>query len=257
VATTLGSICLLGGETSRAREVGRALEKAGYEVTPSSDGAATGSGVFDLTVCVARDEDSLHQIVNLAAGRADVLALFEAQDGNVSSWDSNGARGGLRPKSDEAIVEAVGAALQRAKEWRTDLAESERARRLLDCAPVGVFEVEGNRLVYANDHLVATSKYTRAELLSMTIQDLVAPQDEGRLLEALEDRVRGEVSGRRSTYRFVAKDGEERETEITARRVVAGGGVRIEGTTRDVTDEARLARLHRIVLELGEVILGE
>ncbi|MCX6100135.1 MAG: PAS domain S-box protein, partial [Candidatus Bipolaricaulota bacterium] len=161
------------------------------------------------------------------------------------------------PETEDGLLSAVRAAVDRARCRRAEGDENGRVRRLLDRARVGVFEIDGERLVYVNDYLVSVSKYTRYELLSMSLSDLVAAQDVRRLQNALSDRADGVPSDKPSSYRFVAKDGEEREIEIVSRRMETGSGVRIEGTARDVTAEARLARLHRIVLELGEVILGE
>jgi diguanylate cyclase (GGDEF)-like protein/PAS domain S-box-containing protein len=161
------------------------------------------------------------------------------------------------PEDDEGLLSVVAAAMERARRRRSETWEDERVRRLLDRAPVGVFEVEGSRLVYVNDTLASASKYTKEELLSMDLSDLVAAQDARRLRDSLAERVRGVLSDKPSTYHFVAKDGEELEVEIVSRRIETSRGVGVEGTARDVTAEARLVRLHRIVLELGEIILGE
>lgn len=132
-----------------------------------------------------------------------------------------------------------------------------RAERLLDGAQIGVFEIENGRLTYVNDYLATVSRYDKRELLGMSIVDLVSRQDAARLRDALDERVRGLGPRRPSTYRFRTKDGEELEAEVASRRVETPGGVRVEGTVRDVTAAARLARLHRVVLELGGVILAE
>ncbi len=136
-------------------------------------------------------------------------------------------------------------------------ADERRARELLDRAPIGVFEIEAGRLIYANDYLIGASRYSRDELIGLDLRALAASRDTQKLLDALAARERGEGATRPETFRLLTKDGEEREVEVFARRIATETGVRVEGTARDVTEEAKLARLHRVVLELGEIILGE
>ncbi len=254
VAKRTGAVLVVGRDPARVQKVGRLLEKAGFRVAAPGGGEA-----YDLCVCLTGGGQSATDMASLRVGTEDVLELVEgaAATHRGEGLAADSAWCMPMPESDEGVISAVEAAVDRVRCRRSGSLEAERVRRLLDQAPVGVFEVEGDRIIYVNDYLVTASKYTRAELLTMRIQDIVAESDERRLLDALADRSRGVVGEKPNTYRLVAKDGEEREIEVSARRVEAAGGTFVEGTARDVTAEARLARLHRIVLELGEVILGE
>ncbi len=260
MAKPAGSLLLVGKDGVRVRTVARILEKGGYRIAVAGDGSRDGGGPIDLILCIARATDAIADIVNLPAGPGDLFGLVEGADlaGRPILFGDGSPACVPMPETEDGLLFAVRAAVDRARRRRAEGGEDGCVRRLLDRAPVGVFEIQGERLLYVNDYLVSASKYTRDELLSMNLRDLIAPQDVGRLLSAISDRAEGVLpSEKPSTYRLIVKDGEEREVEIVSRRVETSSGVRIEGTARDVTAEARLARLHRIVLELGEVILGE
>ncbi len=259
MADLMNSLLIVGRDAGRVEGLARSLTKAGYRVTISTDGQRTSDERFDLALCFVRPGDSVKDIVDLWMGTSDVLGLLDGGS-SVSGPVSFGC-GSVSciplPAGEEDLLAAVRAAVRRGRERLGHDANRERFQRLMDQAPVGVFEVEGQRLTYVNEYLVNVSKYSADELLAMDIQDLVTSRDAERLLGTMERRLRGESAVGPSTFRLVAKDGEEREMELISRRIETSSGVRLEGTARDVTAEARLARLHRVVLELGEVILGE
>ncbi len=251
MAESAGSIRLVGNDAARRREVARVLAGAGYRVVVSSDCNDRGEPA-DLIVLLASTSDRIADFLVHDSGETSMLKLLDG-----AGSESGAQRLGFLPLPDgeAGLVAAVRAAMAGRDE--AERAERESARQLLDVAQVGVFEIEAGRLTYANDYLVEMSKYSKEELLSMDLRKLVCSQDAERLLRTLSERFRGVVSARPSTYRFVAKDGDEREVEVVSQLVDTPRGARVEGTMRNVTGEARLARLHRIVLELGGVILGE
>jgi diguanylate cyclase (GGDEF)-like protein/PAS domain S-box-containing protein len=206
-----------------------------------------------------RAADSVGEVVGISRGAADVLGLIDGADPATGavSYGYGAASCIPFPAGEEALLFAVAAAIRRARERFARDEDHDHFRRLMDQAPVGVFEIEGQRLTYVNEALVKAAKYSVDELLGMNVQDLVVPHDARRLLDTLSQRLQGAPASGPTTYRMVAKDGEELEMEFVSSRIETSAGVRIEGTARDVTLEVRLARLHRVVLELGEVILGE
>jgi len=254
-----GSLLLVGRDTERVDDLARSLARAGYRVETSTDGRREGDGAFDLVICLMRAADSVGEVVGISRGAADVLGLIDGADPatDAVSYGYRAARCIPFPAGEEALLFAVAAAVRRARERFARDEDHDHFRRLMDQAPIGVFEIEGQRLTYVNETLVKAAKYSVDELLGMDVQDLVVPHDARRLLDTLSQRLQGTPASGPTTYRMVAKDGEELEMEFVSRRIETSSGVRIEGTARDVTLEARLARLHRVVLELGEVILGE
>jgi diguanylate cyclase (GGDEF)-like protein/PAS domain S-box-containing protein len=259
MAVCSGSLLLVGRDAERLNDLARSLTRAGYRIATSAGGRQESGEAFDLVVCLVRAADSVVDVVGLSAGAADVLGLIDGVDPvtGAGSFGCGAASCIPFPVDEQAVLSAVRAAVTRARERHAYDVDRDRLRRLMDQAPVGVFEIEGERPTYVNEYLVRVSKYSADELLAMKLQDLVVPEHARRLLDAISQRLRGAPPGEPSTYRLLAKDGEEREVEIISRRIETSSGVRIEGTARDVTTEARLARLHRVVLELGEVILGE
>ncbi|MEW5826532.1 MAG: GAF domain-containing protein [Candidatus Bipolaricaulota bacterium] len=129
-----------------------------------------------------------------------------------------------------------------------------RALRMMAGIPIGVFEIENGKITYANDYLLSRSGYSIEEIRALDPAELFVPVDRDRVRQALSERARG-VPGQPTTYRLAAKDGTECVVEIVSHPI--GDGGRVEGTARDITSEARLTELHRAVLELGAVILGE
>jgi diguanylate cyclase (GGDEF)-like protein/PAS domain S-box-containing protein len=254
-----GSLLLVGRDVERMNGLARSLTKAGYKVATSANGRRNGGEAFDLVVCHVRAADSVVDMIGLLAGTEDLLGLIDGADPvtGVGSFGCGAASCIPFPAEEEALLSAVRAAVQCARERRANDADRGRLRRLMDQAPIGVFEIEGERVTYVNEYVVKMSKYSADELLGMNLRDLVAPQDVRRGLDRLSERVRGRTASDPSVYHLIARDGEERTVEIVSKRVEASAGGRVEGAVRDVTAEVRLARLHRAVLELGEAILGE
>jgi diguanylate cyclase (GGDEF)-like protein/PAS domain S-box-containing protein len=135
--------------------------------------------------------------------------------------------------------------------------EHERYRNLIECAPIGVFELKDGSLTYANEHFAKKLGYTQREVLNMRPTDFIMEDDRAEVLRGIERRGHGVHQLSPSVYRFRGKNGEIYIGEVHSRLVEMPDGPRIEGTILDITQETRLMRLHRAVLELGEVILGE
>lgn len=242
----LATIAVLGADPDRRRSVDAALSAAGYAVT-SSDASA------EVIVWFAGGGA---EAPVPAETSSEVVALVEPADTTATCAALAAGAAMCVPCDDvHALCTALPAVVQRSRARRNREAAAARRRDLMDQAPIGVFEVESGRITYANDYLVRRSGYALEELLAMPPSQLFAEVDRDRLCQALAARAQG-AAGQPTTYRLVAKNGEERVVEIVSRHVGEDGD-RVEGTVRDITAEARLARLHRVVLELGSVILGE
>jgi diguanylate cyclase (GGDEF)-like protein/PAS domain S-box-containing protein len=160
------------------------------------------------------------------------------------------------PKPDE-LVRTVREALTRASTQHDLVDDRERYRRLVDRMAAGVVELRGGRITYVNEYVLALSKYTPPELIGHPPEDFVHPQDRSALLRSLAEGSGSPSAEHARVYRLIAKDGSEITTETTAYRIGPDGSDHLEITLRDITKETRLTRLHRVVLELGEVILAE
>ena len=144
---------------------------------------------------------------------------------------------------------------------RIDRSESDllRYRDFLEKAPVGVFELRNGRVSYVNEHLLQRLGYRREELIGAppTKLDLIMPEERSKMRRAIEERHSGIERSEPNIYHLTTKSGETYVAEVWSRVIETPDGPIMEGTVRDITLETRLAQLHRVVLELGEVILGE
>jgi len=161
------------------------------------------------------------------------------------------------PVTPERLREAVESALACSGFLRELDEERRRYRRLVDQAPIGVFEIRAGRFTYANDYLLNLSGYPAEEVLGQPADAFVSPEDRDRLVANLNARMAGRPAPMSPSYAFVTRDGSRIEAELQFLLVTPGADWRLEGVLRDVTVERRLTRLQRTVVSLGETLLVE
>jgi diguanylate cyclase (GGDEF)-like protein/PAS domain S-box-containing protein len=132
-----------------------------------------------------------------------------------------------------------------------------RCERLVNRAPIGVFELLEGRFSYVNRFLLNLSGYSAADLLGHSPTEFVVPSDREKLATNMRAKMQGESSQGVNAYTFFKKGGGTFEARVESELVPTAEGGLIAGTLRDVTVEMRLARLHSTVLALTEVILAE
>jgi diguanylate cyclase (GGDEF)-like protein/PAS domain S-box-containing protein len=219
----------------------------------------------DLVLFVVRagGEDELSLLSGWARRhpRCDVLALIEGGDAvtgarAIAAGASTWAPLETDAESLRTIVEQT--VHRRRRTARAD-GEVRRYRDLLETAPIGVFELRKGLLSYVNEHLLQRLGYERDEVIGQPIEklDIATPEERFRLLEAIEERHRGIESPEPNVYRLKTKSGGTYVAEIRSRVIETPDGPVLEGTVRDITMETRLSQLHRVVIELGGIILGE
>ncbi len=191
----------------------------------------------------------------------DVLALIEGGDAVTGARAIAAGAANWAPLQTDA--EDLRGIIERAADHRRRIAgvdgELRRYRDLLETAPIGVFELRDGVVSYVNEHLLRRLGYGRDELIGQPVEmlDVATPRERRRLLEAIDARHRGIESPEPNVYRLTTKSGGTYVAEIRSRVIETSDGPIMEGTVRDITLETRLAQLHRVVIELGEVILGE
>ncbi len=237
-----------------------ALEALGYVVRTLPNGTETSAHVPDVHAVVIADEP---------AGRLKEPSFVEQLQAQYDApilWVSDSADTIPSSTSAPPGLVQIPADLPRAMlQWALDVAchahaqrmQVARYRDMLQSSPIGVFEVSDGYLTYANDYLLERTGYVMGDLESRPIEDLVVPEDCERILEAMKHlpaRLRDVTP---HVYRFKTADGSVFVGEVRSRRLPQAAHHRIEGTLRDITEETRVLQLHRIVLELTEVILGE
>ena len=130
-------------------------------------------------------------------------------------------------------------------------------RKLLQVAPVGVFEITDGELVHVNDYLLKRTGYTMEKIRTLPLEELFVPADRQRFFEAMKELPLRPSDAPPNVYRFLAADGKPFIGEVRSKALSQAGELRIEGTIRDITQETRIMQLQRVVFELTEVILAE
>ena len=219
----------------------------------------------DLMLVVVRpDRTEDLRLLGEWTGRHPDVDTFALIDGDVAAVGARAIAAGattwlpLSVGADD-VRTAIDRAVARSRCRMRLAAQYERARDLLENAPIGVFELRNGRLSYVNRHLLRSLGYEHDELIGKRPEelDLVAPQERARLIEAMQRRTRGHGPPEPSVYHFEARSGGIYVAETRSQVVETPDGPILHGTIRDITLETRLTQLQRIVIELGEVILGE
>ena len=265
-AETKIDLLLLTDLPALAGSIGEALDSAAFSIrvgSPSDEPPAEEPADIILMVIRAGRTDDLERCAVWVDALDDVEVIAVVEDGDASIGEralEDGARCWI-PASFDA--ERLGAIVARAAQARLSrarqLADHGRYLRLLEHAPIGVFEIEGGRITYVNDHLLDKLGYDREEIVGTRPEDLqfLSPIERSRVLAAISERLAGHEFAEPNTYHFQSKAGTVFIGEADSRVVETPNGPRMEGTIRDITVETRLTQFHRVVLSLGEVILGE
>lgn len=133
------------------------------------------------------------------------------------------------------------------KQIELALASSEqRYRSLVEQVPDGIFVADADgRYTDVNQAGAAMLGYSRDEILGMSIEDILFPEETWRLPDEIARFIDGAVV--RSEWRFRRKDGSGFLGEVHGRRLPDG---RLQGVLRDITErrqieEERIATLAR------------
>ncbi len=251
---------LICNDASHAATVRALLDGSGYSLQVQ---AADESLSDDLAVVlyVVPPDGGTASLAAWIEGHSgvDVIALLP-KDIASSGARSAGAAACVPLTTDaDALLTLVDRAVDR-RRWAVELEHRLRRREeLLDRAPIGVFELRNGRVSYVNRHLLDRLGYEAEEILGSPPEklDLVLPQERPRMRRAIEEREHGIIPEDPSIYHFSTRSGGTYVAEIRSRAIETPSGLAIEGTVRDITLETRLTQLHRVVIELGEVILSE
>ena len=256
-------VLLIHGEHSPDAHLLEQVRGLGHRVTIRSFAQPHAlDDAFDVALAVIRSSvpEDLSHIRDWASILAccELVALLDEPDLEVGSAALAAGASCWVPydRAAEVLPCLLSAAVARRGSRTGSWTDRERYRQLVDYAPIGVFELEDGVLTYINEFLERLSGFTSEEVLGRFPTEIVVDDDRQRLSETLLERSRGEVAGRPSVYRFLDKSGETYVGEVQSRLISSSGTTKIEGTIRDITQETRMKRLHRAILDLGEIILG-
>jgi len=159
---------------------------------------------------------------------------------------------GAAPK--EAVLDHSLRALIAHQSTRSQLAHF---RDMLESAPIGIFRLRGSKLIYLNEYLMHQIGVDPSEIEALRIEHFLSPEDQERAMQQLSSIGGRPLDAPPNTYNFTTPSGEVFVGEVRSWAVGVGDHAYIEGTIRNITQETRILQLHRVVLELTEVILAE
>jgi len=180
-------------------------------------------------------------------------------DGTLTadSPPANTAHAGVTRIPDCLTGEWLQWAISCASELHTVHAQLAHLSKLLETAPVGVFEISDGQVTHVNDYMLEQLGYEQSELVGIDPISLFVPEDRPRVIQAMQTLHQRPDDAPPNIYRILTGDQRVLIGEIRSRIISQAGSMKIQGTIRDVTQETRIEQLHRIVLELTEVILEE
>jgi diguanylate cyclase (GGDEF)-like protein/PAS domain S-box-containing protein len=113
---------------------------------------------------------------------------------------------------------------------------SDTYKTIVERSLVGVYVIQDERLVYANQKFAQLFGYTQEELRQFSsILDLIDEVDRPRVREAIRQRLAGEVDSVEYTVRGIRKNGTTIVMDIRSVRETFEGGAAIFGTVVDIT----------------------
>lgn len=112
-------------------------------------------------------------------------------------------------------------------------------KTLVESAPLGIYEVNGEFLTYANSEFCRITGYSLDELVNKkSIFDLVTPEYKELLKSKIMERIAGKVETTRYVVRGVQKNGTQGWYEIYGSTIINEGGTPILiGRIADVTEK--------------------
>ncbi len=138
------------------------------------------------------------------------------------------------------------------------LKESEEMfRNPVEQSPVGVYLVQNGRIIYANPRLAEMAGYSREEMLNLSFDAMILPDDLPKVHEAIGRSVRGEIPAIDLEFRAVRKDGTTIDVEAYGSAMPLHGLPALYGTIIDITERKKMADQISGSLKEKEVLLRE
>ncbi len=126
------------------------------------------------------------------------------------------------------------------KTWEIRLKESEeRFQIFVEITPSAVFIHDGEKYLYVNSSMERISGYSKEELLSMKLWEVVHPGYREKVRDFARRRVLGEDVPSKYEIKLLTKDGREIWVNVYVRKVSYSGKTVVLGTAFDITDLKR------------------
>jgi len=253
------TILVLSARDPSQPPISQALQDLGYSIEHSSEVPAATDETPHAIILVSIGSGPSTIESTLASVREawDVPILIAGCKSPSDSFSTQWSHLGVTQIPGNLSGNGLELAIECAREFHSLQSRLGHYRRLLQSAPVGVFEITDGKLTYVNNYLLEQTGYTLAELENRELVDLFTPEDRPRFIEAMKALPHRSADAPPNVYRFLASDNREFIGEVRSKLISQANEIKIEGTIRDITQETRIRQLHRVVLELTEVMLAE
>ena len=148
------------------------------------------------------------------------------------------------------MIGSVDDEIKRRQQLTKELRRSEEKYRILvDKIQDGVFLIQDNKFLFANDALAIMSGYSLAEIIGMEFLNLVAPEDRDLMADRYRRRHAGESVEKEYEFRILHKDGKTRVyLNMNVDIIPYKYKVASIGTVKNIT-ERKLAEMEKRELE--------
>lgn len=136
-------------------------------------------------------------------------------------------------------------------------ASEERYRALVEHSLVGVYLIQGDRLVFCNRRAAEIFGYGVEELVGKPVWDVIAPEEHALVAENLRKRLTGEVESVRYAITGVRKDGSRFRAEVFGSRVQLPSGPAVLGMILDITAQEEAHTLLENAYRAAVALPGE
>lgn len=116
-------------------------------------------------------------------------------------------------------------------------------RGLVEQSLAGIYVIRSNRFLFVTQRFAQTFGYSAEEMLeSLTVEDIVAPEDRERVMDNLNRRERGEVEALQYRLTGLTRSGERIRVQVHGRRASWRGKPAVLGLSLDVTQQEHLEK---------------
>ncbi|MEF8835225.1 MAG: PAS domain S-box protein, partial [Candidatus Thermoplasmatota archaeon] len=164
---------------------------------------------------------------------------ISTKNGEERIWDFMSTKVGELPDGRSLVLSMAQDITERQK-VKKELEESEeKYRTITEQSHDAIYIYSGDEFLFVNDRTSEITGYSKDELYSMNIWDLLHPDDREKVREIGRKRSQGEESPSQYEARIITKDGETRYCEFSVSRITYKERYAAIGSVRDVTDRRK------------------
>lgn len=162
----------------------------------------------------------------------------------------------VKPYGERELRTTIEMALYRDKMERQLRESEERYKTLAENSLTGIFVLQDNIGVYANERLAEITGFHREQMIGKLLLELLHPDDRQWVARTAEATARGEIDAQRHEMRIVCRNGEKKWVEVLATTIIHKGRPAIMGNLADITERKNAEERLRSANELQRLLLA-